>query len=170
MAQVINYDFPSNTEDYVHRIGRTGRAGAKGTAITFMGPQDGKHAGALCKIMAEVGRRRGEDVAACDSPVALPAPQAGQPVPRELEEMAAANPYGGGGGRGGGRRGGGGGGYGGGGKRSFDSMGGGGGGGGFGGGRGGGGYGSSLYGGGGGGMSYGGGMGGGYPDKRSRFD
>ncbi|MGB1599242.1 MAG: DEAD/DEAH box helicase, partial [Promethearchaeia archaeon] len=29
---VINYDFPSNVEDYVHRIGRTGRAGAKGTA------------------------------------------------------------------------------------------------------------------------------------------
>ena len=26
---VVNYDFPSNTEDYVHRIGRTGRAGAK---------------------------------------------------------------------------------------------------------------------------------------------
>merc|ERR1719181_557695 len=33
---VINFDFPSNIEDYVHRIGRTGRAGAKGTAHTFM--------------------------------------------------------------------------------------------------------------------------------------
>jgi len=32
---VINYDYPNNSEDYVHRIGRTGRAGAKGTAITF---------------------------------------------------------------------------------------------------------------------------------------
>ncbi|KAJ2760084.1 ATP-dependent RNA helicase dbp2, partial [Coemansia nantahalensis] len=31
---VINYDFPNNVEDYVHRIGRTGRAGASGTAIT----------------------------------------------------------------------------------------------------------------------------------------
>jgi ATP-dependent RNA helicase DDX5/DBP2 len=32
---VLNYDYPNNSEDYVHRIGRTGRAGAKGTAITF---------------------------------------------------------------------------------------------------------------------------------------
>ena len=33
---VINYDMPYNIEDYVHRIGRTGRAGDKGTAISFM--------------------------------------------------------------------------------------------------------------------------------------
>jgi len=32
---VINFDFPNNVEDYVHRIGRTGRAGATGTAYTF---------------------------------------------------------------------------------------------------------------------------------------
>jgi len=32
---VINYDYPNNSEDYIHRIGRTGRAGAKGTAITL---------------------------------------------------------------------------------------------------------------------------------------
>lgn len=31
----MNYDYPNNSEDYVHRIGRTGRAGAHGTAITF---------------------------------------------------------------------------------------------------------------------------------------
>jgi ATP-dependent RNA helicase DDX5/DBP2 len=32
---VFNYDYPNNSEDYIHRIGRTGRAGAKGTAITL---------------------------------------------------------------------------------------------------------------------------------------
>jgi ATP-dependent RNA helicase DDX5/DBP2 len=32
---VINYDFPNNIEDYIHRIGRTGRAGAKGKSYTF---------------------------------------------------------------------------------------------------------------------------------------
>jgi ATP-dependent RNA helicase DDX5/DBP2 len=32
---VFNYDYPNNSEDYIHRIGRTGRAGANGTAITF---------------------------------------------------------------------------------------------------------------------------------------
>lgn len=33
---VVNYDFPMQIDDYVHRIGRTGRAGAKGESITFM--------------------------------------------------------------------------------------------------------------------------------------
>lgn len=31
VAAVINYDFPNGVEDYIHRIGRTGRAGASGT-------------------------------------------------------------------------------------------------------------------------------------------
>ena len=35
---VINYDLPDNAEDYVHRIGRTGRAGAAGHAISFATP------------------------------------------------------------------------------------------------------------------------------------
>ena len=36
---VINYDLPDNTEDYVHRIGRTARAGKKGKAISFAAPE-----------------------------------------------------------------------------------------------------------------------------------
>lgn len=35
ITHVLNYDYPNNSEDYIHRIGRTGRAGATGTAITF---------------------------------------------------------------------------------------------------------------------------------------
>jgi len=35
ISHVVNYDAPIDPEDYVHRIGRTGRAGAKGTAVTF---------------------------------------------------------------------------------------------------------------------------------------
>lgn len=37
---VINYSFPLTTEDYVHRIGRTGRAGKKGVAHTFFTQQN----------------------------------------------------------------------------------------------------------------------------------
>ena len=37
---VINYDLPDNLEDYVHRIGRTGRAGKEGRAISFVTPQE----------------------------------------------------------------------------------------------------------------------------------
>ncbi|MDO4501643.1 MAG: DEAD/DEAH box helicase [Coriobacteriia bacterium] len=36
---VVNYDLPTQPEDYVHRIGRTGRAGAKGLAISFVSPE-----------------------------------------------------------------------------------------------------------------------------------
>ena len=38
ITHVINYDLPKNAEDYVHRIGRTGRAGATGIAISFASP------------------------------------------------------------------------------------------------------------------------------------
>ena len=40
IEHVINYSFPNCTEDYVHRIGRTGRAGAVGTAYTFLNQKD----------------------------------------------------------------------------------------------------------------------------------
>ena len=37
---MVNYDFPQCIEDYVHRIGRTGRAGAVGQAFTFINEGD----------------------------------------------------------------------------------------------------------------------------------
>lgn len=40
ISHVINFDMPMVAEDYIHRIGRTGRAGAKGTAISLVGPDD----------------------------------------------------------------------------------------------------------------------------------
>ena len=54
MPCVINYDLPFNAEDYVHRIGRTGRAGAKGDAISLCTPQDDK---ALADIEKLTGRK-----------------------------------------------------------------------------------------------------------------
>ncbi|MCC6199628.1 MAG: DEAD/DEAH box helicase [Moraxellaceae bacterium] len=40
ISHVINYDLPKNAEDYVHRIGRTGRAGRTGIACSLVGPRD----------------------------------------------------------------------------------------------------------------------------------
>ncbi len=40
ISHVINYDIPNDTEAYVHRIGRTGRAGRKGDAILFVSPRE----------------------------------------------------------------------------------------------------------------------------------
>ena len=73
---MINYDFPGRTEDYIHQIGRTGRAGRKGVAITFFTSDDAKSSRELVNILRE----------------------ANQEVPPELQEMARFT----GGGRGGG--------------------------------------------------------------------
>ena len=43
VTHVINYDLPSTYEDYIHRIGRTGRAGKKGNALTFIGGREHRH-------------------------------------------------------------------------------------------------------------------------------
>ncbi|OAN75840.1 DEAD/DEAH box helicase [Jannaschia sp. EhC01] len=47
VSHVINYDVPSHAEDYVHRIGRTGRAGKTGVAITLCVPSDEKYLNAI---------------------------------------------------------------------------------------------------------------------------
>jgi superfamily II DNA/RNA helicase len=39
ISHVVNYDLPSSYEDYIHRIGRTGRGNKKGTALTLLEPQ-----------------------------------------------------------------------------------------------------------------------------------
>ncbi|KAJ3094498.1 ATP-dependent RNA helicase dbp2 [Phlyctochytrium planicorne] len=104
---VINFDFPSNIEDYVHRIGRTGRAKTTGTAYTFFTADNYKQARDLLRILEE----------------------AKQEIDPKLREFAMAGGGGGGGSRwrgggGGGRgRGGYGGGYGGGGSSRFNPYG-----------------------------------------------
>lgn len=42
ISHVINFDIPEDPESYVHRIGRTGRIGADGTAIAFVAPEQGQ--------------------------------------------------------------------------------------------------------------------------------
>lgn len=48
---VINYDCPNHMEDYVHRVGRTGRAGNTGTAITFVGEDQERYAFDIAKAL-----------------------------------------------------------------------------------------------------------------------
>jgi len=53
IRMVVNFDFPNNMEDYVHRIGRTGRAGKKGTAISFfVADKNGRMARELIDILS----------------------------------------------------------------------------------------------------------------------
>ena len=53
---VINYSFPLTTEDYVHRIGRTGRAGKKGVAHTFFTKDNKGLSGELINVLREAGQ------------------------------------------------------------------------------------------------------------------
>jgi ATP-dependent RNA helicase RhlE len=48
---VINYDLPDDTENYVHRIGRTGRAGHEGRAISFATPEQGRDVRSIEKLI-----------------------------------------------------------------------------------------------------------------------
>jgi ATP-dependent RNA helicase RhlE len=51
LPQVINFDIPHSPEDYVHRIGRTGRAGLTGEAISLVAPEDMEALGAIEKLI-----------------------------------------------------------------------------------------------------------------------
>lgn len=53
VTHVINYDFPEQSDDYIHRIGRTGRAGSKGCAITFLTSRNGLK---LEKLERQIGK------------------------------------------------------------------------------------------------------------------
>ncbi len=51
---VLNYDLPDESENYIHRIGRTGRIGHKGHAISFATPEQGKEVKNIEKLMRMV--------------------------------------------------------------------------------------------------------------------
>jgi len=66
---VINYTFPLTIEDYVHRIGRTGRAGKTGMSYTFFQPGDKSHAGELQQVMKQAGQDVPEELMAFGSTI-----------------------------------------------------------------------------------------------------
>jgi len=53
VSHVINYDVPQHPEDYIHRIGRTGRAEATGDAFTLMVAEDCKHVAAIERFISQ---------------------------------------------------------------------------------------------------------------------
>jgi ATP-dependent RNA helicase RhlE len=53
VSHVINYDVPQHPEDYVHRIGRTGRAQARGDALTLMTAEDAQHVAAIERFIGQ---------------------------------------------------------------------------------------------------------------------
>ena len=57
VSHVINYDVPSTPEDYVHRVGRTGRAGNQGQAITIVAPVDDLSMRAIERLTGQAVKR-----------------------------------------------------------------------------------------------------------------
>tara|TARA_B100000686_G_scaffold93031_1_gene99423 strand:+ start:173 stop:1471 length:1299 start_codon:yes stop_codon:yes gene_type:complete len=57
ISHVINYDLPTVAEDYIHRIGRTGRASATGCAISLVGPADWKKLSQIEKLIGQKVKR-----------------------------------------------------------------------------------------------------------------
>ena len=95
ISHVVNYDFPMHSDDYVHRIGRTGRASMTGDAISFVTEADRDALRLLERTLGHgVPRARAEGF----DYAAPPAP--GAATPRENLNMPAARKGGGGGGKG----------------------------------------------------------------------
>ena len=69
VSHIFNFDVPHHPDDYVHRIGRTGRAGLSGTAITIVAPIDGKAVGAIERLIGQT------------------IPWMGEPAPAEAREV-----------------------------------------------------------------------------------
>ena len=65
LPMVINYEIPSAPEDYVHRIGRTGRAGALGIAISFVSPEEDKY---ILEIEKLIKRQISKETVALEKP------------------------------------------------------------------------------------------------------
>ena len=63
VSHVFNYDVPSHSEDYVHRIGRTGRAGREGKAVMISAPVDDKNLAAIEKLIDKEIKRAENPIA-----------------------------------------------------------------------------------------------------------
>jgi superfamily II DNA/RNA helicase len=105
---VVNFDVPFNAEDYVHRIGRTGRAGALGVAITFISPSDARLVADIEKLIKrkldvepapvvsasdERPRRPPRERRDDDAPRADYAPRPSRPAPRPAADPFFDRPY-----------------------------------------------------------------------------
>jgi ATP-dependent RNA helicase RhlE len=89
ISHVVNYDFPMHPEDYVHRIGRTGRAHAVGDAISFVTPEDHGPLRSLERFIGRgIVRKRAEGF---DYNAAAPAFEGGERERRPMQGNLRSN-------------------------------------------------------------------------------
>jgi ATP-dependent RNA helicase RhlE len=86
ISHVVNYDFPMHVEDYVHRIGRTGRANAIGDAISFVTPEDSAELRALERFIGRgLVRKRAEGFNHSQPAPQMSGERSPQPQPRQQQ-------------------------------------------------------------------------------------
>ena len=92
ISHVVNYDFPMHAEDYVHRIGRTGRAHAVGDAISFVTPEDRDELRTVERFIGRgIVRKRAEGFNySAAAPPGQPAKRTSFPAGTESRPAAAA--------------------------------------------------------------------------------
>ena len=86
VSHVYNFDVPSHAEDYVHRIGRTGRAGRDGKAIMICVPRDEKNLADVERLVQREIPRIENPLG--DTPAAKPAKEAAQDAPKADKPVA----------------------------------------------------------------------------------
>lgn len=83
ISMVINYDVPREVEDYVHRIGRTARAGAEGRAVTFVNTEDQYRFGQIEQFLGKDVKKLLVPAEFGDTPVYNPARRQRRPGPKD---------------------------------------------------------------------------------------
>ena len=96
LPHVVNFDLPNVPEDYVHRIGRTGRAGREGEALSFVSPEEHSHLKAIERLLKKhIPRRNIEGVTrppGGDAPLQKPSKDKGKRrKPKDPSKANTAN-------------------------------------------------------------------------------
>ncbi|MGH1413337.1 MAG: DEAD/DEAH box helicase [Pelagimonas sp.] len=89
VSHVFNFDVPSHAEDYVHRIGRTGRAGRDGKAMTIVIPRDEKYFDAVEALIQKEIPRIENPVKPVERPTKPESAKSDKPVRERTERKAA---------------------------------------------------------------------------------
>ncbi len=93
IEQVINYDLPNVPEDYVHRIGRTGRMQSVGSATSFVTPEDIRQIRAIEKLLGQPVPCAPGSQAPSPPPFSRPALRRGQPEGHGAQEPGRFKPF-----------------------------------------------------------------------------
>jgi ATP-dependent RNA helicase DeaD len=87
ISHIINFDMPQSSDDYVHRVGRTGRMGRQGVAFTFVTPEEGQE---LTRIEMLINKLLKRDEIAGFQTVASTAPPIMTPEPGSTADEETA--------------------------------------------------------------------------------